>query len=138
MCSILAPSASKILLKMRKLPGGKARNCYAGCPCFLNNFFLHSRKTYATRRADFTQTNGFKAFPDIRQGNPLIQSQSLADFRILLQNRADIPAICRQVIPPPSTLSPVTHRDRPCTGFKTRLGKMYHGEGISARWIDMR
>ena len=42
------PTPLKLPLKMRKLPGGKAQICYAGCPCFLNNFFLHIRKTYAT------------------------------------------------------------------------------------------
>lgn len=100
MCRILPPCTSKTLLKMRKLPGDKARICYAGGPCFLNNFFLPSRKTYAARQADFAQTNSYKAFPGIRQGNLLIQSQYPADFRIFLQNRADIPAECRQVIPP--------------------------------------
>lgn len=35
----LTPSTSKLLLKMRKLLGGKAQICYAGGPCFLNNFF---------------------------------------------------------------------------------------------------
>ncbi|RHB54701.1 hypothetical protein DW877_21905, partial [[Clostridium] symbiosum] len=54
------------------LLGGKAQICYAGGPCFLNNFF---RKTYAARQVDFAQTNGFKVFLDISQGNPLIQSQ---------------------------------------------------------------
>ncbi|XBX03636.1 hypothetical protein QMP26_24205 [Enterocloster clostridioformis] len=48
----------------------------------MNNFFLHSRKTYAARQADFAQTNGFKAFSGIRQGNPLIQSQSPAALRL--------------------------------------------------------
>ena len=47
----------------------------------MNNFFLHSRKTYAARQADFAQTNGFKAFPGIRLGNPLIQSRYPSDFR---------------------------------------------------------
>ena len=63
-------------------------------------------------KADFAQTNGLKAFPGILLGNPLIQSQSTAALRLFLQNRADIPAVCRQVIPPPPYLSPVTHRDR--------------------------
>lgn len=48
--------------------GGKARIYYAGAPCFQNNFFLHSRKTYAARHADFAQTNGFKAFPASDRG----------------------------------------------------------------------
>lgn len=89
-------------------------------------------------KADFAQTNGFKAFPGILLGNPLIQSQSTAALRLFLQNRADIPAVCRQVIPPPPYLSPVTHRDRPCAGFKPQLGKMYHEAGISARRADVR
>ena len=46
-----APSASKPPLKIRKLLGKKARICYAGCPCFLNTFFLHFRKTYATSQS---------------------------------------------------------------------------------------
>ena len=87
----------------------------------MNNF--HSRKTYAARQADFAQTNGFKAFSGIRQKNPLIQSQYPANFWFFPANRADIPAECRQSDSSPPSLSPVTHRDRPCAGFKARLGK---------------
>lgn len=121
MSGSVTPSTSKLLLKMRKLLGGKAQICYAGGPCFLNNF--HSRKTYAARQADFAQTNGFKAFSGIRQKNPLIQSQYPANFWFFPANRADIPAECRQSDSSPPSLSPVTHRDRPCAGFKARLGK---------------
>ena len=135
MSGSVTPSTSKLLLKMRKLLGGKAQICYAGGPCFLNNF--HSRKTYAARQADFAQTNGFKAFSGIRQKNPLIQSQYPANFWFFPANRADIPAECRQSDSSPPSLSPVTHRDRPCAVFKARLGKMYHGAGISARWTDV-
>ena len=46
-----APSASKPPLKMKKLPGEKAQICYAGYPCFLNTFFLHFKKTYATSQS---------------------------------------------------------------------------------------
>ena len=117
MSGSVTPSTSKLLLKMRKLLGGKAQICYAGGPCFLNNF--HSRKTYAARQADFAQTNGFKAFSGIRQKNPLIHRNTRQISGFFLQNRADIPSVCRQVIPPPPSLSPVTHRDRLCAGFKT-------------------
>ncbi|MEW4412345.1 hypothetical protein [Clostridium sp. AN503] len=90
-----------MLLKMRKLPGGKARICYAGGLCFLNNFFLYSQKTYAARQADFAQTIGFKAFSGIKQGNPLIQSQYPADFRIFPTKQSGYP--CRM---PSSDSSP--------------------------------
>ena len=49
----------KLPLKMGKLPGGKAQICYARCPCFLNNFFLHSRNTYAARPRCFRQNQRF-------------------------------------------------------------------------------
>ena len=54
-----APSASKPPLKMKKLPGEKAQICYAGCPYFLNTFFLHFRKTYATSQSWFHQNHRF-------------------------------------------------------------------------------
>lgn len=66
----------------------------------------------------------------------MIQSRYPADFR-LFPTKQSGSAGCRQVIPPPPSLSPVTHRDRPCASFKTRLGKMYNGTGISARWTDL-
>lgn len=107
-------------------------------PVFLNNFFLHSRKTYAARESDFAQTNGFKAFSGIRQGHPLIPSQSSADFRVFPTKQSGYPCRMPSSDFSPPSLSPVTHRDRPYANFKTRLGKMYHGTGISARWTDVR
>lgn len=98
MSGSVTPSTSKLLLKMRKLLGGKAQICYAGGPCFLNNF--HSRKTYAARQADFAQTNGFKAFSGIRQKNPLIQSQYPANFWFFLQTERISRPNAVKVIPP--------------------------------------
>ena len=103
----------------------------------MNNFFLHSRKTYAARQADFAQTNGFKAFPGIWKGNPLIQSQYLADFRLFPTKQSGYSCRMLSSDSSPPFLSLVTHRVGPCAGFKARLGKMYHGAGISARWADV-
>lgn len=83
--------------------------------------------------ADFAQTNGFKAFPGIWQGNPLIQSQYPAYFWLYPTKQNEDSCRMPSSDSSPPSLRPVTHRDRPCAGFKTRLGKMYHGEGISAR-----
>lgn len=121
---------------MRKLPGGKVRNCYAGDPCFLNNSFLHSRKTYAARQAEFAQTNGFKSFPGIRQGNPLIQSQCPADFRLFPAKQSGYTCRIPSSDSSPPSLDPVTHRDRRVPVL--RPAQMYHGAGISARWAAVR
>ncbi len=136
MCRILPPGVSKILLKIRKLPGGKARICYAGNPSFLNNFFI-PEKLMPPDKANLAQTNGFKAFPGIRLGNPLIQSQSPADFRVFPIKQSRYPCRMLSSDSSPPSFSPVTHREHPCAGFKTWLGKMYHGAGISARWADV-
>ena len=74
----------------------------------------------------------FAPFPSLFGKNVLPFGDSGSQF----QTRADIPAGCRQVISPPPSLSPVTHHG-PCAGFKTRLGMMYNGTGIAARWTDL-
>lgn len=59
----------------------------------------------------------FAPFPSLFGKSVLPFGDSGSQF----QARADIPAGCRQVISPPPSLSPVTHRDRPCAGFKTQF-----------------
>ena len=89
-------------------------------------------KLMLSDKADFAQTKGFKVFPGIKQGNPLIKSQYPADSRVFPRKQSGYP--CRMPSSDSSlpSVSTVAHRDRPCAGFKARLGKMYHGAGISA------
>ena len=88
--------------------------------------------------ADSAQTNGFKAFPGIRQGNPLIQSRYQADYWLFPTKQSGYPCWMPSSDSSPPFLSPVTRRVGLCASFKTLLGKMYHGAGISARWADVR
>ena len=89
-------------------------------------------------KADSAQTNGFKAFPGIWQGNSLIQSRYPEDFRLFPTKQSGYPCHMPSSDSSPPSLSPVTRRDRPCASFKAPLGRMYHEEGISARWADVR
>lgn len=50
-------------------------------PVFWITYSCVPEKLMPPDKADFAQTNGFKAFPGTRQANPLIQSKYPADFR---------------------------------------------------------
>ena len=61
-------------------------------------------------KAGSAQTNGFKAFPGIRQGNPLIQSRYPADFRLFPTKQSGYPCRMPSSDSSPPSLSPVTRR----------------------------
>ena len=122
MCRILPPGVSKILLKIRKLPGGKARICYAGNPSFLNNFFI-PEKLMPPDKANLAQTNGFKAFPGFWQGKPLIQSGSISEYHLFTEKQSSFPSEHRYPISTRNSLTPVTHRDHPCCPFPAGIGR---------------
>ena len=88
--------------------------------------------------AAFAKINVFKAFFGFWQGNTLIQHNILRIPGFFVQNRVGYttPMPTSDSIPP--SLSPVTHRDGLCAGFKTRFRKMYHEASILARWANMK
>ena len=73
--------------------------------------------------ATFAKTNVFKAFFGFWQGNPLVQHNILRIPGFFVQNRVGYttPMPTSNSIPP--SLSPVTHRDGLCAGFKTQFGR---------------
>ncbi len=87
--------------------------------------------------ADTAETHGFKAFPGIWQEKPLIQSGSIIEYHLFTEKQSSFPSEHRYPISTRHSLTPVTHRDRPCASFKAHLGKMYHEAGILAFWPDV-
>ena len=89
-------------------------------------------------KADFTKTNGFKAFSGFWQGNPLIQPQYSADSRLFRAKQGGYTNPMPTSGSSSPSFSPVTHRDGLCASFKTRFGKMYHEASILARWANVK
>lgn len=134
---ILPPGISKASLKTWNSLGGKAGICYAGCPCFWITFSGFPEKLIPADSADTAETHGFKAFPGFWQEKPLIQSGSIIEYHLFTEKQSSFPSEHRYPISTRHSLTPVTHRDRPCASFKAHLGKMYHEAGILAFWLDV-
>ena len=117
------PKASKTTAENEKTAGCKSPDCYAGCPCFLNTFSCISEKLMPPAKADFTKTNGFKAFSGFWQENTLIQPQYSADSRLFRAKQGGYPNPMPTSDSIPTSFSPVTHRDGLCAGFKTQFGR---------------
>ena len=106
-------------------------------PVFWILFSCISKKLMPRAKADFTKTNGFKAFSGFWQGNPLIQPQYSADSRIFRAKQGGYPNPVPTSVSSLPSLSPVTHRDGLCAGFKPLLGKIYHEASILACWANV-
>lgn len=106
-------------------------------PVFWILFSCISEKLMPQAKADFTKTNGFKAFSGFWQGNPLIQPQYSADSRIFRAKQGRYPNPMPTSGSCPPFLSPVMQRDSLCAGFKPLLGKIYHEANILACWANV-